>query len=83
MKLDIKRRKFRREKLLRPRYSQLMNESKIMSEIYVIVINNEREYVRKISSYTFMLNKENLSKKQNERFLILKYQNLKTVRYIT
>ena len=83
MKLDIKRRKFRREKLLRPRYSQLMNESKIMSEIYVIVINNEREYVRKISSYTFMLNKENLSKKQNERFLIFKNQNLKTVRYIT
>ena len=79
-KLDIKRRKFRREKLLRPRYSQLMNESKIMSEIYVIARNNEREYLRKISSYTFMLNKENLSKKQNERFLIFKNQNLKTVR---
>ena len=27
-----------------------------------------------------MLNKENLSKKQNERFLIFKNQNLKTVR---
>ena len=75
-----KKKEIQKRKIVETEIFSIDERIKIMSEIYVIARNNEREYLRKISSYTFMLNKENLSKKQNERFLIFKNQNLKTVR---